>query len=102
MISGKEIWSQAWSEPNAGSDLAALQCKAIRKGDKYIINGQKTWSSRASFADWAFGLFRSDPNSNRHQGLSFLLFPLNAEGITMRPISQLDGEQGFAEIFVDA
>ena len=101
MISGKEIWSQAWSEPNAGSDLAALQCKAIRKGDKYIINGQKTWSSRASFADWAFGLFRSDPNSNRHQGLSFLLFPLNAEGITIRPISQLDGEQGFAEIFFE-
>ena len=72
-----------------------------RKGDKYIINGQKTWSSRASFADWAFGLFRSDPNSNRHQGLSFLLFPLNAEGITIRPISQLDGEQGFAEIFFE-
>ncbi len=101
MISGKEIWSQAWSEPNAGSDLAALQCKATRKGDKYILNGQKTWSSRASFADWAFGLFRSDPNSKRHQGLSFLLFPLNTEGITIRPISQLDGEQGFAEIFFD-
>ncbi|MDG2061634.1 MAG: acyl-CoA dehydrogenase family protein [SAR86 cluster bacterium] len=101
MINGNEIWAQAWSEPNSGSDLASLVCKADRVGDKFILNGQKTWSSRAVYADWAFGLFRSEKGSHRHHGLSFILFPLNTPGVTVKPISQLDGEPGFAEIFFD-
>ncbi len=105
MAAGDEIWAQSWSEPNAGSDMAAIRSKATRVTedgqDYYVINGQKTWSSRAVFADWAFGIFRSDPESNRHHGLSFILYPLDLEGITIRPIRQLDGDPGFAEIFFD-
>ncbi len=101
MAAGDEIWAQAWSEPGAGSDMAAIRSKAVREGDHYIINGQKTWSSRAAFADWGFGIFRTEEGSSRHKGLSFLLFPLNAEGVTVRPIRQLDGDVGFAEIFFD-
>ena len=66
-----------------------------------MLNGQKTWSSRATFAHWGFGLFRSDPDAERHHGLTYFLFPLDADGITVRPIAQLDGEAGFAEIFFD-
>ena len=105
MAAGDEIWAQSWSEPNAGSDMAAIRARATRVSengeDYYLLNGQKTWSSRAAFADWAFGIFRSDPDSSRHLGLSFILYPLNAPGVTIRPIQQLDGEVGFAEIFLD-
>ena len=105
MAAGDEIWAQSWSEPNAGSDMAAIRSKATRitEGgqDYYVLNGQKTWSSRAVFADWAFGIFRTDPESSRHRGLSFILYPLDLEGITIRPIRQLDGDPGFAEIFYD-
>ena len=101
MASGDEIWAQAWSEPNAGSDMAAIRCRATRDGDDYIINGQKIWSTRAVYADWGFGLFRTDPDSERHHGLSKILVPLTAEGVTVRPIRQLNGLPGFAEIFFD-
>jgi len=101
MASGDEIWAQAWSEPNAGSDMAAIRCRATRDGDDYIINGQKIWSTRAVYADWGFGLFRTDPDSERHHGLSKILVPLAAEGVTVRPIRQLNGLPGFAEIFFD-
>jgi alkylation response protein AidB-like acyl-CoA dehydrogenase len=101
MAAGQDIWAQGWSEPGAGSDLAAIRCKAEREGDEYVINGQKTWSTRAVWADWLFGMFRSDPNSQRHQGLTFLLLPLKTRGITIRPIKQLNGLTGFAEIFFD-
>ena len=101
MASGEEIWAQGWSEPNAGSDMAAIRCRADRDGDAYVINGQKIWSTRAVFADWVFGLFRTDPDSERHHGLSKILVPLDAEGITVRPIEQLNGLPGFAEIFFD-
>ncbi|RMD84668.1 MAG: acyl-CoA dehydrogenase, partial [Candidatus Dadabacteria bacterium] len=101
MASGEEIWAQGWSEPNAGSDMAAIRSTARREGDTYVINGQKTWCSRAAFADWLFGIFRTDPDSTRHRGLSFILVPLRAEGVTVRPIAQLDGETGFAEVFFD-
>lgn len=101
MAAGEDIWAQAWSEPNAGSDMAAIRTKAARDGDHYVINGQKTWSTRAAFADWCFGLFRTDPGSQRHKGLSFILVPLTAPGVTVRPIPQLDGRTGFAEIFFD-
>ncbi len=101
MASGEEIWAQAWSEPQAGSDLAAVRATATRLGDEYVLNGHKIWSSRAVFADWAFGLFRTDPESDRHKGLSLILFPLDAPGVRVRPIPQIDGEAGFAEIFLD-
>lgn len=101
MASSEDMWAQAWSEPNAGSDMANISSKAILEGDQYVINGQKTWSTRAIYADWAFGLFRSQAGSSRHHGLSFLLVPLDAEGVTIRPIKALDGEDAFAEIFFD-
>ncbi|MCC6925690.1 acyl-CoA dehydrogenase family protein [Novosphingobium sp.] len=101
MARGEVIWAQAWSEPGAGSDMAAIQSKAVRDGDHYVITGQKTWSSRAAFADWGFGIFRTDPESKRHKGLTFILFDLNSPGITRRPIRQLHGDTGFAELFFD-
>lgn len=101
MATGEEVWAQAWSEPNAGSDMAAIRARADRDGDVYVINGQKTWSTRAVFADWGFGMFRTDPDSKRHHGLTFILVPLDLPGITVRPIPQLDGLPGFAEIFFD-
>ncbi|MBP6226552.1 MAG: acyl-CoA dehydrogenase [Pseudomonadales bacterium] len=101
MATGEEVWCQGWSEPGAGSDMAAIRAKAERRGDHYVINGQKTWSTRAVWADWCFGMFRSDPASERHKGLTFILVPMNLEGITVRPIPQLDGLPGFAEIFFD-
>ena len=103
MASSEDMWAQGWSEPNAGSDMAAITSKAILSADgtHYVVNGQKTWSTRASFADWLFGLFRSDPASSRHHGLSYLAVPLDAEGVTIRPIQALNGKQAFAEIFFD-
>jgi alkylation response protein AidB-like acyl-CoA dehydrogenase len=101
MAKGEVIWAQAWSEPGAGSDMAAISSKAVRDGDHYVITGQKTWSSRAAFADWGFGIFRTDPESKRHKGLTFILFDLNTPGITRRPIRQLHGDTGFAELFFD-
>jgi alkylation response protein AidB-like acyl-CoA dehydrogenase len=101
MANGEVIWAQAWSEPGAGSDMAAITSKAVRDGDHYIITGQKTWSSRAAFADWGFGIFRTDPESKRHKGLTFILFDINSPGITRRPIRQLHGDTGFAELFFD-
>ena len=81
--------------------MAAITSRALRDGDHYILNGQKTWSTRAVFANWLFGLFRSDPGSSRHHGLTYLLVPLDAPGITIRPIRALNGKQAFAEIFFD-
>ena len=101
MASGDHIWAQGWSEPGAGSDMAAIRSTAVLEDEFFTINGQKTWSSRASYADWMFGLFRSDLSSERHKGLSFILAPLDLPGITVRPIPQLDGEPGFAEIYFD-
>ncbi len=103
MASGEQVWAQCWSEPEAGSDLASLRSTARRDEDRggWVLNGQKTWSSRAALAHWGFGLFRSDPEAQRHAGLTYFLFPLDAEGITVRPIAQLDGEAGFAELFFD-
>jgi alkylation response protein AidB-like acyl-CoA dehydrogenase len=103
MARADEVWAQGWSEPGAGSDLAALRSRADRDeaGGGWRINGQKTWSTRAAYADWMFGLFRTDPESSRHRGLTYLLLPLDADGVTVRPIRQLDGEPGFAEVFFD-
>ncbi len=101
MARAEEVWAQAWSEPEAGSDLAAIRSRAVRTDGGWLLSGQKTWSSRAVFADRAFGLFRSDPDAQRHRGLTYLMFDLRADGVTVRPIPQLDGEAGFAEIFLD-
>ncbi|MFX1688954.1 acyl-CoA dehydrogenase family protein [Paraburkholderia sp. A2RI-6] len=101
MASGEHVWAQGWSEPNAGSDMAAIRSSAFRDGEDYVLNGQKIWSTRAVWADWMFGLFRSDSQSTRHHGLTFLMVPLNAPGVTVRPIKQLNGQTGFAEIFFD-
>ncbi|MGR5133868.1 acyl-CoA dehydrogenase family protein [Vibrio alfacsensis] len=101
MASSEDMWAQAWSEPNAGSDMAAITSKAVRDGDEYVINGQKTWSTRAIFADWCFGLFRSEPDSTRHHGLSYLMVKLDTPGVTIRPIKALNGKEAFAEIFFD-
>ncbi|WP_435741320.1 acyl-CoA dehydrogenase family protein [Nocardioides sp. SYSU DS0663] len=103
MATGEQVWAQCWSEPEAGSDLASLRSTARRDEGRggWVLNGQKTWSSRATFAHWGFGLFRSDPDAQRHAGLTYFLFPLDAEGVTVRPIAQLDGEAGFAEVFFE-
>ncbi|MFG1851669.1 acyl-CoA dehydrogenase family protein [Actinomadura geliboluensis] len=101
MAAGEVIWAQAWSEPGAGSDLAALRATATRTDGGWLLDGQKTWSSRAAFADRGFGLFRSDPESSRHKGLTYVMFPLDAEGVTVRPIGRLDGKPAFAELFLD-
>lgn len=102
MATGEAVWAQAWSEPGAGSDLAALASRAVRTDGGWLLAGQKTWSSRASFADRAFGLFRSDPAAPEpHQGLTYLMFDLGAPGVTVRPIARLDGRPAFAEVFLD-
>jgi alkylation response protein AidB-like acyl-CoA dehydrogenase len=101
MARGEQIWAQAWSEPEAGSDIAALRSRAVPTDGGWLLSGQKTWSSRAAFADRAFGLFRSDPDSERHHGLTYFMFDLHAPDVQVRPIRQLDGEPGFAEIFLD-
>ena len=101
MARADEIWAQAWSEPEAGSDLAGIRSRGVRVDGGWVLSGQKTWSSRACFADRGFGLFRTDPDAERHRGLSYFLFDLGAEGVTVRPIPQLDGEPGFAEVFLD-
>jgi alkylation response protein AidB-like acyl-CoA dehydrogenase len=101
MARADDVWAQAWSEPDAGSDLAAIRSSALRTGGGWLLSGCKTWSTRAAFADKAFGLFRSDPEAQRHHGLTYLMFDLRAEGVTVRPIRQLGGETGFAEIFLD-
>jgi alkylation response protein AidB-like acyl-CoA dehydrogenase len=101
MASSEEVWVQGWSEPNAGSDMAAIQATAFRDGDHYVLNGQKTWASRGAFGHWLFGMFRTDPESQRHRGLSFVLAPLDAEGVTVRPIEKLNGKKAFAEVFFD-
>jgi alkylation response protein AidB-like acyl-CoA dehydrogenase len=101
MAAGEEIWAQAWSEPQAGSDLAALRATAVREGDSYVLRGHKIWSSRAALADWCFGIFRTEPRAERHRGLSFILVPLRHPGVTVRGIRQIHGEPGFAEIFFE-
>jgi alkylation response protein AidB-like acyl-CoA dehydrogenase len=101
MASGEEIWAQAWSEPESGSDLASLRSTATQTEGGWLLNGQKIWSSRAPFAERGFGLFRSDPGAERHNGLTYFMFDLKAEGVTVRPIVQLGGDTGFGEIFLD-
>lgn len=100
IASGEDIWCQGWSEPNAGSDMAAIRSSAVLRNGGYVLNGQKTWCSRGVYADWLFGIFRT-ASDDRHGGLTSFLVPMNAPGIRVRPIVQLDGKAGFAEVFFD-
>ena len=98
---GQEFWSEGFSEPGAGSDLASLRTKAIKDGNHFIINGQKTWSTFANYSDWCCLLARSDPHSKRSKGLSFFLVDLSTPGVTVSPIRNLAGEPSFCEIFFE-
>lgn len=103
MAAGEEIWVQGWSEPEAGSDLANVRSRAERDEERggWRLSGQKIWSSRGTYGHRLFGLFRTDPQAQRHRGLTYFMVDLAAEGVTVRPIPQLDGEPGFAEVFLD-
>lgn len=96
-----ELWCQGYSEPGAGSDLAAVTTSARRDGDEWVLNGQKIWTSLAHLSDWCFVLCRTEPGSQRHQGLSYLLVPMRQPGIEVRPIVQLTGTAEFNEVFFD-
>ena len=103
MASATETWCQGWSEPNAGSDLAAIQSRGVRDDASggWRLTGQKTWTTRGAFCDRMFGLFRTDPDAERHRGLTYFLVDLRAPGVTVRPVQRLDGDDGFAEVFLD-
>ncbi|MDQ2649366.1 MAG: acyl-CoA dehydrogenase family protein [Actinomycetota bacterium] len=101
MAAGEDLWCQGWSEPNAGSDLASVASRAQRVDGGWVLNGQKTWTTRGAFCTHLFGLFRTDPDSARHKGLTYLLVPLDTEGVTVRGFGRLDGDEGFAEVFFD-
>src|SRR5690349_15964553 len=95
-----ELWCQGYSEPGAGSDLAAVSTRARRDGDDWVVDGQKVWTSMAHESDWIFVLARTEPGSQRHHGLSFLLVPMDQEGVEVRPIRQITGTSEFNEVFL--
>lgn len=101
ILSGEQIWCQGYSEPNAGSDLASLRTQAVLDGDEWVINGQKTWTTLGGDADWIFMLVRTDPTAKKQEGISFLLVPMDSEGISVRPIVNLDLQDEFSEVFFD-
>jgi len=99
---GDDFWCQGYSEPGSGSDLASLKTKAVRKGDEYIVNGQKIWTTLAHYADWIFCLVRTDPSVERRQeGISFILIDMKTHGITVRPLMLMDGAHEVNEVFFD-
>jgi alkylation response protein AidB-like acyl-CoA dehydrogenase len=101
ILRGEELWCQGYSEPGAGSDLAAVRTRARLEGGRWRIDGQKVWTSLAAHADWCFAIVRSEPGSERHRGLSYLLVPMRQEGIEVRPIVQITGTSEFSEVFFE-
>ena len=103
MAAAEDLWCQGWSEPDAGSDLAGIKSRAARDDERggWVISGQKTWTTRGAFCNWLFGLFRTDPAAARHSGMTYLMVPLDAPGVTVRGVERLDGDEGFAEVFFD-
>ena len=101
ILSGEDWWCQGYSEPGAGSDLASLKTRAVREGDHYIVNGQKTWTTLAQHADWMFCLVRTDPDAKAQEGISFLLIDMKTPGITVRPIITLDGGHEVNEVWLE-
>ncbi len=101
IISGQDWWCQGYSEPGAGSDLASLKTSAVRDGDYYVVNGQKTWTTLAQFADWIFCLVRTDPTAKKQEGISFLLIDMKTPGITVRPIIMLDDGHEINEVWFE-
>ena len=101
IASGEVWWSQGYSEPGAGSDLASLKCRAERRGDKYIVNGQKTWTTLAQHGEWIFCLVRTSTEGKPQTGISFLLIDMKSPGVSVRPIYMLDGEPEVNEVFFD-
>lgn len=99
ILTCEELWCQGFSEPDAGSDLASLSTRADRDGDELILNGQKTWTSLAVHANWMFALVRSGRGESKHQGITYVVVPMDAVGIEIRPLRQLHGDMGFAEVF---
>ncbi len=101
IVRTEELWCQGYSEPNAGSDLGNVQCRAVREGDQWVIQGQKVWTSLATISDWCFLLCRTDPEASKHDGLSYLLVPMRQAGVEVRAIRQITGTSEFCEVFFD-
>jgi alkylation response protein AidB-like acyl-CoA dehydrogenase len=101
ILSGEDWWCQGYSEPGAGSDLASLRTRAVRDGDAYVVNGQKTWNTLGQYADWMFCLVRTDPQAKQQSGISFLLIDMKSSGVSVRPIALLDGAHEVNEVWFE-